>query len=74
MFRANSIERRPETASGRAGSSVRNLPVPYRAPAMPPVAPVVVIRPHERLRAHEPQKDTPKSDVRLRGLIVDILV
>lgn len=74
MFRANSIGRRPEAASGRAGSSVRNLPVPYRAPAMPPVAPVVVIRPHERLRAHEPQKDTPKSDVRLRGLIVDILV
>ena len=41
---------------------------------MPPVAPVVVIRPHEHLRAHEPRKDAQKSDGRLRGLLVDIVV
>lgn len=41
---------------------------------MPPAAPVVVIRPHERLRAHEPRKDAEKSDGRLRGLLVDIVV
>jgi hypothetical protein len=38
------------------------------------VAPVVVIRPHERLRAHEPRQLEPGDDGRLRGLILDILV
>ena len=74
MFSANSIGRRPTTASGSTEPSAHNLPVPYRAPALLPVAPAVVIRPHERLRAHEPRQSAPNGDRRLRGLIVDILV
>ena len=73
MFSASSIGRRSATSS-RTGSPVRNLPVLYRAPALPPVEPVVVIRPHERLRAHEPRQAEPNDNGRLRGLIVDILV
>ena len=72
MFSANFIGRRPTTASDSTEPSAHNLPVPYRAPA--PVAPAVVIRPHERLRAHEPRQGAPNGDRRLRGLIVDILV
>ena len=74
MFSANSIGRRQTAASGSSGPSADNLPVPYRPPALPPAAPAVVIRPHERLRAHEPRQVAPSGDRRLRGLIVDILV
>jgi hypothetical protein len=48
--------------------------MPYRAPALPPVTPIVVIRPHERPRAHEPRQLEPNDDRRLRGQILDILV